>query len=201
MFDIGWSELLIIGLVALIVVGPRDLPGMFRALGQFTAKAKRMAREFSQAMEQAADDAGVSDVQKTLRAATNPAKTALNSVSDSVKKAVDLDKMDPDSETAKLAQKKQADRDAAKARAKAVSDANANAEAQGKAFSDKAKAADAAEAEPKASAKTAAATKPAAKTPATKKPAAKKPAAKKPAAAKAAAKPKAKAKTAKKADT
>ena len=55
MFDVGWSELLVIGIVALIVVGPRDLPGMFRALGRFTAKARGMAREFQRAMEAAAD--------------------------------------------------------------------------------------------------------------------------------------------------
>ena len=42
--DFGWSELLVIGIVALIVVGPKDLPGMFRQLGKFTAKLRRMAR-------------------------------------------------------------------------------------------------------------------------------------------------------------
>ena len=53
MFDIGWSELLLIGVVALIVVGPKDLPRMFRTLGQFTARARHMARDFQRAMEDA----------------------------------------------------------------------------------------------------------------------------------------------------
>ncbi len=59
MFDLGWTELLVIGIVALIVVGPKDLPGMFRTVGNFVGKAKRMARDFSQAMNDAADEAGV----------------------------------------------------------------------------------------------------------------------------------------------
>ena len=65
--DIGWSELLLIGIVALIVIGPEDLPDMFRQLGRFTAKIRAMGREFSRAMEQAAKDTGVSDVAKDLK--------------------------------------------------------------------------------------------------------------------------------------
>ena len=74
MFGLGWSELLVVGIVALIVIGPKDLPGMFRAFGQFTGKARMMAREFQRAMDQAADQSGVKDVQKTLNAAANPTK-------------------------------------------------------------------------------------------------------------------------------
>ncbi|MEL6681640.1 MAG: Sec-independent protein translocase protein TatB [Pseudomonadota bacterium] len=72
MFGLGWSEMLVIGIVALIVIGPKDLPGLFRSMGQFTGKARMMAREFSRAMEQAADESGVKDVQKSLKAAANP---------------------------------------------------------------------------------------------------------------------------------
>lgn len=66
MFDIGWSELLVIGVVALIVVGPKDLPVMFRSLGRMTAKARSMAREFSRAMEDAAKDTGLDAATKGL---------------------------------------------------------------------------------------------------------------------------------------
>ena len=67
MFDIGWSELLLIGVVALIVVGPQDLPKLFRSLGRMTAKARGMAREFSKAMEDAARDSGINEAAGSLR--------------------------------------------------------------------------------------------------------------------------------------
>lgn len=80
MLDIGWTELLLIGIVALIVVGPRDLPMMFRTLGRFTGKLRAMARDFQRSMDAAADDAGVRDLARDLRsagdAARNPGKTA-----------------------------------------------------------------------------------------------------------------------------
>ncbi|HKK35771.1 MAG TPA: Sec-independent protein translocase protein TatB [Paracoccaceae bacterium] len=69
MFDIGWTELLVLGAIALIVVGPKDLPGLLRTLGQTAGKARRMAREFQSSMEDAAREADVSelrDVQKSM---------------------------------------------------------------------------------------------------------------------------------------
>ena len=163
----SWSELLIVGIVALIVVGPKDLPGMFRTLGQFTAKAKRMARDFSRAMEDAADNAGVADVQKTFQAAVNPAKAAADSVTDTLKKTVDFDSMDPTSETAKLAKKRQNAKAAAEKRANAAKEANAAATEQAKEFAKTAKT-EVKEAAPKKAAKPAAKKAPAKKAPAKK---------------------------------
>ncbi len=71
MFDIGWSELLVIGLVALIVVGPKDLPHLFHSLGRFTARARSMAREFSSAMEDAARQSGMDDAKNVLKDVKN----------------------------------------------------------------------------------------------------------------------------------
>lgn len=67
MLDIGWSELLLIGIVALIVIGPRDLPHLFHSLGRFTAKARGMAREFTSAMEDAAKTSGLDEATGSLR--------------------------------------------------------------------------------------------------------------------------------------
>ena len=109
MFDLGMAELLVIGIVALIVVGPKDLPVLFRRVGQFVGKAKGMAREFSSAMNQAADQAGVKDVTDTFKSATdglntvtNPMKAATETFKETTKTITDLN-IDPDSETGKLA--------------------------------------------------------------------------------------------------
>ena len=100
MFDLGWTELLVIGIVALIVIGPKDLPMLFRRVGQFVGKTRAMAREFSRAMDDAADEAGVKDVSKTLKAASNPLKTSI----DQVKQATsEFAAYDPGNETRKLA--------------------------------------------------------------------------------------------------
>ena len=82
MFDIGWTELLVIGIVALIVVGPKDLPGMFKALGRFTAKMRNLAREFQRAMNQAADESGVSDITSDLKALRSAKNLGLDAVQD-----------------------------------------------------------------------------------------------------------------------
>ena len=80
MFGLGWSEMVLVAIVALIVIGPKDLPGMFRTMGEFTGKARGMAREFSRAMEAAADDSGVKDISKSLKAAANPQKFGVDKI-------------------------------------------------------------------------------------------------------------------------
>lgn len=110
MFDLGWTEMMVVGVVALIVVGPKDLPVLFRRVGQFVGKAKGMAREFSSAMNDAADQSGVrqmsSDLNKSIKSATNPVGSAMDGVKDAAKSVTEAD---PDSETAKLAEKRRAD--------------------------------------------------------------------------------------------
>ena len=64
MLDIGWQELLVIGALALIVVGPKDLPGLLRSVGQWVGKIRGMAREFQRSMDQAARDADVANLKE-----------------------------------------------------------------------------------------------------------------------------------------
>lgn len=181
MFDIGMSELLIIGIVALIVVGPKDLPGMFRTLGRFTAKIKAMGREFSRAMENAADEAGVNDIKDSLNAAANPKKFGLDKLKDA---ASDFENWDPMKTDTKTHPKAEMSEERASA-AKKISEATAASATKRKAAEAAAEtAAETVKAAPKkapakktATKKTAPAKKAPAKT-AAKKPAAKKPVAK-----------------------
>ena len=76
------------------------------SLERFVGKAKGMAREFSRAMNDAADEAGVSDIQKTIKTATNPVGTAMDGVKKATQdmtKSLDPTKFEPESETGKLA--------------------------------------------------------------------------------------------------
>ncbi|MFN3656210.1 MAG: Sec-independent protein translocase protein TatB [Pseudolabrys sp.] len=64
MFDIGWSELAIIGIVALIVIGPKELPTVLRTIGQYMGKVRRMASEFQGQFQEAMREAEVADLKK-----------------------------------------------------------------------------------------------------------------------------------------
>ncbi len=202
MFDIGMTELLLIGIVALIVVGPRDLPGMFRTLGRFMAKAKSLGRDFTRAMNDAADDTGIKDVAADLKKATNPQGMGLDALKDVAGKFESWDPTgtpapNPEKKSAKIVEKRL--KEAAALRKSKSADAAKAASPVKKATPAKAKTT-------KAPATKAPAKKPATKAPAkkvaTKKPVAKKPVARKTTARKPVAKkPAAKAKTTKAADT
>src|SRR3974390_837007 len=64
MFDIGWGELVVIGIVALIAIGPKELPGVLRTLGQTMAKVRRMAAEFQGQFQEALREAEMADLKK-----------------------------------------------------------------------------------------------------------------------------------------
>src|SRR5258706_7712727 len=66
MFDIGWSELLVIAVVAIVVIGPKDLPRVLRSLGRWTGQVKRMARDFQNQFNEALREAELDSVKKDI---------------------------------------------------------------------------------------------------------------------------------------
>jgi sec-independent protein translocase protein TatB len=66
MFDVGWSEMAVILMVALIVIGPKDLPRVARTVGKWTAKARGMAREFQRSIDDMAREAELEDIKAEM---------------------------------------------------------------------------------------------------------------------------------------
>ena len=66
MFDIGWGELVVIGMVALIAIGPKELPGVLRATGQWMGKIRRMANEFQDQFREAMREAEMEEMKKNV---------------------------------------------------------------------------------------------------------------------------------------
>lgn len=66
MFDIGWSELIVIGIVALVVIGPKELPGVLRMVGQWVGKVRRMAAEFQGQFQEAMREAEMAELKKQV---------------------------------------------------------------------------------------------------------------------------------------
>src|SRR4029434_6379954 len=75
MFEIGWGELLIIGVVALIAIGPKELPGVLRTLGQWMNKLRRMASEFQSQCHEAMREAEMADLKKQVDDMTSQAQS------------------------------------------------------------------------------------------------------------------------------
>lgn len=71
MFDFSWSEILLIGVVALVVIGPKDLPRVLRTVGQWASRARGVAREFQFHLDEMIRDSELEDVRKTMNAAVS----------------------------------------------------------------------------------------------------------------------------------
>jgi sec-independent protein translocase protein TatB len=71
MFDIGWTELVVVGIVALIVIGPRELPKTLRTVGQMMTKVRRMASEFQGQFNEAIREAELDELRKEAEKFTN----------------------------------------------------------------------------------------------------------------------------------
>jgi sec-independent protein translocase protein TatB len=70
LFDIGWPELLLIGVVALVVIGPKDLPRALRVAGYWVRKARTLSREFQTSVEQMIREAELDEMRQDLKKAT-----------------------------------------------------------------------------------------------------------------------------------
>jgi sec-independent protein translocase protein TatB len=75
MFNIGWGEFLIIGIVALLVIGPKELPAVLRTIGQWTTKLRRMASEFQGQFHEAMREAEMAELKKDVDEMTAKAKS------------------------------------------------------------------------------------------------------------------------------
>jgi sec-independent protein translocase protein TatB len=96
MFDFSWGEVMVIGGVALIVIGPKDLPKALRTVGQMTTKIRRMAGEFQSQFNEAMREAELDEVRKDLQglntsvaAATSTAFNPIQTIRDEIKGAVE----------------------------------------------------------------------------------------------------------------
>lgn len=96
MFDIGWTELLVVATVAIIVVGPKDLPRMLRTLGRTMGQVRRMSnefrRQFDDALRDAERSAGLDETRKDIQAMAkaNPLKDIQKDLDKTVSSATDL---------------------------------------------------------------------------------------------------------------
>jgi sec-independent protein translocase protein TatB len=97
MFDIGWSEFVLIAVVALIAIGPKELPGVLRMVGQWMGKARKMAAEFQGQFQEAMREAEMADLKKSFdevrEAASGFSKSnILTSLTSDVNNALAIDK-------------------------------------------------------------------------------------------------------------
>jgi sec-independent protein translocase protein TatB len=99
MFDIGWSEIAVIAVVALIAIGPKELPGVLRMVGQWMGKARKMAAEFQGQFQEAMREAEMADLKKSFdevkeAASGFTAGNLMTSLEKDVSKALDIDVLD-----------------------------------------------------------------------------------------------------------
>src|ERR671910_1811148 len=92
MFDIGWTEMLVIAIVMIVVVGPKDLPRMLRTFGKTAAKLRSMAGDFQKQFNEALKEAELDDVKKSVDSlrSMNPATQIKKQLNPFEKAAADV---------------------------------------------------------------------------------------------------------------
>ena len=84
MFDIGGWEFLLIAILGVIIIGPKELPGAIRAVSIFVRRAREMAQEFQSGLEEVAHEAEISKVSETVKTAVDPMESVRREIIDSV---------------------------------------------------------------------------------------------------------------------
>ena len=118
MLEVGWSELLVIAIILIVVVGPKDLPGMMRTFGRMMGRVRTMANEFRGQFDEAMREAELDEVRKglgevnkynpasSLRDAMNPIRQLGQDIKSDLQKASDISvkpKVDEGTPVAELA--------------------------------------------------------------------------------------------------
>lgn len=88
MFDLGWSKLIVIAIVAIIVVGPKDLPPLLRAIGKFVAQLRRQAEEFRSHFNEAMRDTGLDEIRRDISGIKQTASDAAGDIRRSLDESV-----------------------------------------------------------------------------------------------------------------
>lgn len=85
MLDIGWQELALVGVVALVVLGPKELPGLMRTAGKLMRKARNIANEFRMSLDDLADEAELEEFRANARKFANDKEPVLEEPKPEVK--------------------------------------------------------------------------------------------------------------------
>ena len=84
MFDLGWSKLLILAVIAIVVVGPKELPALLRTIGQFVAQLRRHAAEFRSQFDEAMRETQLDQIKEDLGAIKSDTESSLRNLGQSI---------------------------------------------------------------------------------------------------------------------
>ena len=93
MLDIGWSELLLVAILAIVFVGPKVLPKLLRAVGVYVGKARRMMAEFQQAFDDLARESELDDLRREVSELKRQTQMPLNNILNTIEKAANAPAM------------------------------------------------------------------------------------------------------------
>ena len=88
MFDLGWSKLIIIAMLAIVVVGPKDLPALLRTIGKFMGQIRRQADEFRRQFDEAMKDTELDQIRRDVEEIKNTAETSVRDIGRSAEDSV-----------------------------------------------------------------------------------------------------------------